>query len=151
MAHGGISMLTELQMNICRQCFREKATDIGFNKVGFFLLSVYCVALGAFPRNTAHSTFQGKHRSFSTETNTSTTVPLNYSLISLSLFTNSFRHVLGAPVFKPTLWEEPGRKRKNEKPRREGKKISVAGRGNKKGKFRFRGKFVYRCGQFLLF
>lgn len=24
-----------LQMNICRQCFREKSTDIGFNKVGF--------------------------------------------------------------------------------------------------------------------
>lgn len=24
-----------LQMNICRQCFREKSQDIGFNKVGF--------------------------------------------------------------------------------------------------------------------
>ena len=22
-------------MNLCRQCFREKATDVGFNKVGF--------------------------------------------------------------------------------------------------------------------
>lgn len=26
-----------LQMNICRQCFREKSTDIGFNKVRFAL------------------------------------------------------------------------------------------------------------------
>lgn len=24
-------------MNICRQCFREKSTDIGFNKVRFYL------------------------------------------------------------------------------------------------------------------
>lgn len=26
-----------LQMNICRQCFREKSTDIGFNKVRYAL------------------------------------------------------------------------------------------------------------------
>jgi hypothetical protein len=26
-----------LQMNICRQCFREKSTDIGFNKVRTFI------------------------------------------------------------------------------------------------------------------
>ena len=26
-----------LQMNICRQCFREKSQDIGFNKVGFYI------------------------------------------------------------------------------------------------------------------
>jgi hypothetical protein len=31
-------------MDICRQCFREKAADIGFFKVGFSRLSslVYC-------------------------------------------------------------------------------------------------------------
>lgn len=27
-----------LQMNICRQCFREKSADIGFNKVRSFPL-----------------------------------------------------------------------------------------------------------------
>lgn len=26
-------------MNICRQCFREKSTDIGFNKVRFYLFA----------------------------------------------------------------------------------------------------------------
>jgi len=29
-----------LQMNICRQCFREKAQDIGFNKVRFDTISL---------------------------------------------------------------------------------------------------------------
>ncbi|KAJ5482936.1 hypothetical protein N7539_006382 [Penicillium diatomitis] len=31
-------LIRKYGMNICRQCFREKSTDIGFNKVRFFFL-----------------------------------------------------------------------------------------------------------------
>ncbi|KAJ5190333.1 uncharacterized protein N7498_009318 [Penicillium cinerascens] len=30
-------LIRKYGMNICRQCFREKSTDIGFNKVRFYL------------------------------------------------------------------------------------------------------------------
>lgn len=36
-ANSGLTRVV-LQMNICRQCFREKSTDIGFNKVRTFIL-----------------------------------------------------------------------------------------------------------------
>ncbi|KAF7713650.1 Uncharacterized protein PECH_001122 [Penicillium ucsense] len=33
-------LIRKYGMNICRQCFREKSTDIGFNKVRFFPLQI---------------------------------------------------------------------------------------------------------------
>ena len=60
-------------MNLCRQCFREKATDIGFNKVGFFLLSVLCriFASRCYTSKHDYSTAQAHNTKnpFSTETN----------------------------------------------------------------------------------
>ncbi|GLI75878.1 40S ribosomal protein S29 [Penicillium ochrochloron] len=34
-------LIRKYGMNICRQCFREKSTDIGFNKVRTFILYLY--------------------------------------------------------------------------------------------------------------
>ncbi|OQE24409.1 hypothetical protein PENSTE_c007G10243 [Penicillium steckii] len=34
-------LIRKYGMNICRQCFREKSADIGFNKVRFTPTSIY--------------------------------------------------------------------------------------------------------------
>lgn len=84
-------------MNICRQCFREKATDIGFNKVCFDTT-----------RTQTTTTEYEKASGPSNILTTHTTVPLSsYLLVSfLDPFVfHDFHYVLGAR-YQP--WEEKG-------------------------------------------
>lgn len=86
----------DLQMNICRQCFREKATDIGFNKVRFDTT------------RTQNDNNRNSHKAPgpSNILTTRTTVPLSsFPLVSfLDPFVfHDFRYVLGA-WYQP--WEE---------------------------------------------
>ena len=95
-----------LQMNICRQCFREKSQDIGFNKVGFYIRISIRISIPEL---------------WNTVWRTSTTVPLRYEtgtplspFFSFCLFSihSSSRYVfsdftlLGAWWSKKKPWEE---------------------------------------------